>query len=177
MGEPEIIEENEVYRGWVHVVRRTVRHPNGGVQRYDIVNPGTHSVCAVAFDQDQNVILVEIYRFGQGRRLKELPAGAVERGESFEDAMRRELLEETGYDGALVEIGSHLIAAEHGVRRHVFIARDCRRVAEPKRDQSEIDEGAEVAIVSLEEFKRIVRSGDITETGAAFMALDRLGIL
>ena len=177
MVQPEVIEEKDVYKGWLRVIRRTVVHPNGGVQHYDIVNPGTHSVCAVAFDERGKVILVEMYRFGQDRRLRELPAGAVEPGEAFADAMRRELLEETGYDGEIEELGSHLIAAEHGVTRHVFVARHCRQVAPPRREQSEIDEGAKVVLVALDEFREIVRSGEITETGAAFMALDRLEML
>lgn len=174
---PKILKEHEAYKGWVRVVRRTVQHPNGGVQHYDIVNPDSHSVCAVAFDRSDRVILVEMYRFGQNRRLRELPAGGVETGEAFIDAMHRELLEETGYEGDLEEIGTYPIAAEHGVTRHVFVARNCRRVASPQFEQSEIDEGARVLLVSLEEFKAIVRCGEMTETGSAFLALDHLRLL
>ena len=177
MNGADVLDEREVYKGWLRIVRRTIRHPNGGVQQYDIVNPGSHSVCAVAFDRQQKIILVEMYRFGHAKQLKELPAGGVEQGESFVDAMRRELLEETGYEGDLVEIGSHLIAAEHGVTRHVFVANNCKKTSEPQREPSEVDEGAEVILVSVSEFKEIVRGGQTTETGAAFMVLDRLGLL
>lgn len=174
---PKILKEYEAYNGWVRVIRRMIQHPNGGIQHYDIVNPDTHTVCAVAFDQSDRIILVEMYRFGQNRRLRELPAGGVKPGESFIDAMHRELREETGYEGDLEEIGTYPIAAEHGVTRHVFVAKNCRRVSPPQLEQSEIDEGAQVLTVSLEAFKAIVRRGEMTETGSAFMALDYLQLL
>ena len=174
---PETLEEREVHRGWLRVVRRRLRHATGGVQEYEIVNPDSRSVCALVLDRRGEVVLVELYRFGQGRRLLELPAGAVEPGESLEEAIRREILEETGYAGELERIGSHFIAAEHGVTRHVFVARDCVPVAPPAPEPSEIDEGAVVRLVPLERFRALVRGGELTETGAAFMALDRLGLL
>ena len=173
----QILDEIEVHRGWLRIIHRVIKHENGGVQHYEIVNPESHSVSVVAFDEQGRVILVEMYRFGHDRRLRELPAGTPELGETFLQAIRRELLEETGYEGEITEIGSHLIAAEHGVTRHVFVAKECRKVSEPHPDQSEIDEGIEGLTVPLEEFKEIVRSGEITETGAAFMALDHLGLL
>lgn len=176
-GQILIVEEVELHRGWLKLVRRKIEHPNGGVQHYEIVNPDTHSVSVVAMDESDHVILVEMYRFGQNRRLKELPAGGPESGESLMDAIRRELLEETGYEGDIVEVGSHFIAAEHGVTRHVFLAKGCRQVSQPRPDQSEIDEGMKVVTVSVNEFIEIVRSGEITETGAAFMVLDHLDLL
>ncbi len=174
---PRILKQEEIHSGWLRVIRRTIEHPNGGIQNYEIVNPDSHSVCVVAMDEFDRVILVEMYRFGQNRRLKELPAGAPVSGESLVDAIHRELLEETGYAGNIKEIGSHFIAAEHGVTRHVFHATDCKKIAQATPDQSEIDEAIKVIIVSIEEFVDIVRSGQITETGAAFMVLDHLGLL
>ncbi len=61
---PEIIEEHDVYTGWLRIIRRKIRHANGGVQEYEIVNPDSHAACAVVFDQNENVVLVEMYRFG-----------------------------------------------------------------------------------------------------------------
>ena len=177
MLQPKILEEVELHRGWLKVIRRVVEHSNGETQRYEIVNPDSHSVSVVAIDESENVVLIEMYRFGQNRRLLELPAGAPEGGESMLEAARRELLEETGYEGDLSEIGSHYIAAEHGVTRHVFHARSCRKVSEPQPDKSELDEGIQTVRVSIGRFLEIVRSGQMTETAAAFMVLDHLGLL
>lgn len=174
---PQTVEENEVHRGWLRIVRRRMKHANGGVQEYEIVNPNTHSVCALVLDTSGDVVLIELYRFGQHKRLVELPAGAVEDGESLEQAIGREILEETGYEGTLTKIGEHFIAAEHGVTRHVFVALNCMKIARPTPEKSEIDEGAQVKILPLDDFKCLVRSGKLTETGAAFMALDHLRLL
>lgn len=177
MNLPEILDETDVYNGWLRILRRRIRHPNGGVQDYEIVNPNTHSVSALVLDDNNDVVLVELYRFGQQQRLLELPAGGVEPGESFIQAMEREILEETGYSGDITEVGKHFIAAEHGVTRHVFVAQNCVQVKQPEPEQSEIDEGAVVRVLKLQEFLKLVRGGRLSETGAAFMALDFLGLL
>jgi len=174
---PQILEEVEMHSGWLRIIKRKLLHATGGVQEYEIVNPDTHSVSAVVFDDNGDVVVVELYRFAQHQRLLELPAGAVEAGESFEQAIGREILEETGYAGELQEVGKHFIAAEHGVTRHVFVARNCRRIAEAAPEPSEIDEGATVRVLPLQEFIALVRSGSLTETGAAYMALDHMKLL
>jgi len=61
-------------------------------------------VCIVAMTGEQHVLLIEQYRVPVDARVIELPAGLVgdaeESKESIEDAGRRELLEETGYEAS-----------------------------------------------------------------------------
>ena len=54
-------------------------------------------------DADGNVILVRQYRLPAKEALLEIPAGGVDKGESFEAAAQRELREETGYRAGRLE--------------------------------------------------------------------------
>lgn len=50
----------------------------------------------VAFDREDRLLIIRQYRHGAGLISAELPCGAIEPGETPDQAARRELLEETG---------------------------------------------------------------------------------
>lgn len=49
---------------------------------------------------DGKIVLTRESKYGIWERIVSLPGGGVEKGESLEEAARRELLEETGYDSS-----------------------------------------------------------------------------
>ena len=63
-------------------VREVIHHPGG--------------VCVAAVDEDENVFMVQQFRYPFGEVLTELPAGKLEYGEQPEVCGRRELKEEVG---------------------------------------------------------------------------------
>jgi ADP-ribose pyrophosphatase YjhB (NUDIX family) len=79
----------------------------------------------------------EILLIERGREplkgLWSLPGGAVETGETLADAVRREVLEETGLEvetGAVVEIFERILSDDDGRARHHYVLIDylCRAV-------------------------------------------------
>ena len=63
-------------------VREFIKHPGG--------------VCVAALDEDENLFMVEQFRYPFGKALTEVPAGKLEFGEDPEQCGRRELKEEVG---------------------------------------------------------------------------------
>lgn len=80
----------------------------------------TVGVSAVLLNESDNVLLVR-HRFRENEGW-ELPGGFIERDEGLEDALRRELYEETGFDVKILS----LLSTHVGDSRHVdirFLAR------------------------------------------------------
>lgn len=163
--------------GYLTVNTRSYVMPDGNLADWDILEGG-RTVGIVAVTTDDQILLVRQFRPGPGRVLLELPGGMVEEDEEIERAARRELLEETGYAAESVEVvGQTWLAAYATHQRYAVIAKGCRKIFDsansngPKADSLEF---IEPVCVSLADFYTHVRSGQLTDTDIAFLALDRL---
>lgn len=90
------IASEEIFSGRIlHVHRDTVLLPNGKTAFREVADhPG--GVAIVALTEQQEVFLVEQYRYAFSRTMVEIPAGKRETGEAPFLTARRELLEEVG---------------------------------------------------------------------------------
>lgn len=98
----------------------------------------------------------------------------MEPGETPEQAMLRELREETGYVGNIRLVTQCFDDAYVTTNRYCFIATNCRRVTGQQLDESEF---IEVRLVEVADFLKLVRSGRMTDVEAALLGLDKLGLL
>jgi ADP-ribose diphosphatase len=85
---------------WFDLVAKTMRQ--GEAPYYSLQLPDYASV--VALTTDLRILLVRQYRPALERYTLELPSGLVDPGETPEQAICRELLEETGYGGGELEL-------------------------------------------------------------------------
>ncbi|MCB0686513.1 MAG: NUDIX hydrolase [Saprospiraceae bacterium] len=74
-----------------------MQNPRNGKSLKAIVLEVPDTINVICVTKESEIILVEQYRFGIGKLLKELPAGLLEDGEMPLEAAKRELREETGY--------------------------------------------------------------------------------
>jgi ADP-ribose pyrophosphatase len=171
----ELIGHRAGGSGYVRVVTRTYRLPDGRVTDWDVLDDADSvAVLAITAGGDE-VVLVRQFRTGPGLVLDELPGGAVEEGEDPADTARRELLEETGYAaGAVRVVGSTYMAGHSTRRRWVAIATGCEKRGLPTPDG---DEFCEAVVMPLSEFRTHLRNGQLSNADVGYLALDHAGLL
>ena len=97
MTEEKTLSSRTVFEGRAVKLRiDTVKTADGRESTREIVE---HSDCiaVIAVDADDNILLERQYRKAIEKELLEIPAGGIDAGEEPEEAVRREMQEETGY--------------------------------------------------------------------------------
>jgi 8-oxo-dGTP pyrophosphatase MutT (NUDIX family) len=127
-------------------------------------------VNAIALTQDNEVILIRQYRHGAEDVFLEIPGGCIDPGETPAEAVRRELLEETGYAFDTIEELCALYPnpSTSGNIATSFIAKGGRKVQEQHLDGRE---EIEVLTVPLAEFKTMVLEHKLLQALHASAAL------
>jgi 8-oxo-dGTP pyrophosphatase MutT (NUDIX family) len=129
--------------------------------------------------EEGKVLMVKQYRHGIGEVGIELPGGVAEEGETPEEAVRREALEETGYEFEKVEYLGKISANPSTTNNflHMFVAQGGRKVAEQELDETE---DVKVLHYTIDEVKALVKDHKMMQSlhvNNIFYALHHLGHL
>jgi 8-oxo-dGTP pyrophosphatase MutT (NUDIX family) len=184
--------ERRTAAGWRIVESEIViETPHLRLRRDDIVLPdgtridnyyvresrGFCVICALTPEQD--VVLVTQYKHGIGRALTELPAGAIDPGETPAACAVRELAEETGYAGDPPERLASFVTdpTNSDACFHLFLVREARPRGPQRLDATE---DIAVRLVSLADLHRYARDGTIevsSHVASIYRLLEFLGKL
>ncbi len=125
-----------------------VRLPSGKEASREIVEH-VGAVAGVVMRDDGKVVLVRQFRKPVERELLELPAGLINEGESPEDAILREIAEETGYRAQKIDklLDFYIGPGFTDAKIHLFLASDLT-AGKPSPDE---DEEIEVVTIDLED--------------------------
>lgn len=153
---------------WVRLVLVDVELPDGERFEHHVVRAPRHAAGVVVHDPGRGVLLLHRHRFITDTWGWEIPAGAVDHGESVEAAARREAREETGWEPHDLAplVTYHPTNGLSDQRLHTFLARGATYVGEPT-DPYEADR---VEWVPLDDVGLLVERGEVLD-GLSLTAL------
>ncbi|MFN3649085.1 MAG: NUDIX hydrolase [Armatimonadota bacterium] len=158
---PNVLSSLYPFHGKIVTVRvDDVRLPDGHVTQQEVVEH-RESMTVVALDSEDRLVLVRQYRHAVGEVLLETAAGSIDDGETPEEAVNRELAEETGYRARQVaRLGSFYLAPGWATEHmHVFLARDLYESPE----EGDEDERIEVVHLSIPEWEEMIAQGAVRD--------------
>lgn len=164
---------------WLTIREDRCEIPNGNEVPKFYVTEYPEWVNAFCITKEGKVVLVKQYRHGTETVAVELPGGVAEKGETMEDAVRREVAEETGYEFARFEYLGKISANPSTTNNytHMYLATDGEKAGEQKLDETE---DVEVLLHSIDEVKEMMTQNKIIQSlhlNTMMYALMKLGKL
>ncbi|HZU13268.1 MAG TPA: NUDIX hydrolase [Chloroflexota bacterium] len=168
----QILSEETIYQGsLIDLKRERVRLPNGKeTTREVVVHPQV--VVMIPVLDDGRLLLIRQYRDAIRKETLEVPAGGIDDGETPEQAVRREMKEETGYSvGSLQAMTSFYSSPGFTTElMHLFLCQGLQ-----PGTPTEPDDQIEPALLSLDEVMSRVWDGTIVDAKTILsLALYRL---
>ena len=168
-----------VQKNWATLRVDACKMPDGTIIDDYYVLEYPDWVNAVAVTTENEVIIIRQYRHAVEQVITEIPGGCIDPGETPEQAVVRELLEETGYAFDHIEPLCNLFAnpATGNNTTHCYLATGGKKVHEQHLDGRE---EIEVELVSVEKVKAMLlenQFGQALHSTSLFYALNKLGAL
>lgn len=173
----ELIKRDKILdTPYLKVYNDEVRLPNGNIISDFSLTKKADVVIIVATDKKKRVIVVEEYKHGAGEVQLTVPGGIIDEGETDIDAAKRELREETGFEGKnFRRLGVIYEDPSKEMRKiSVFRAEEVEKSSEQNLDYSETI--VKVSLFSIDEINKQVKRG-LWKASSSIASLSLAGLL
>lgn len=133
-------------------------------EEYTFLEGYKDSVIIFPVTAEKKVLILRQFRHAADDVLIELPGGNIQPNESPENAAKRELLEETGFEADKIIIFNSKQWFDPSALRSIYIpciATGCRRISKPKQDSTEC---LEIKMVSIDRWLKMIDDGLVTDS-------------
>lgn len=175
------ISSEYVYKeSWFTARKDTCEKPDGTIVNNYYVFEFPEWATAFPITEDGKIILVKQFRQAIGEVCIELPGGCIDDTDATaEDAIRRELLEETGYAFEAVHLLGQISAnpSTNSNMMNMFVATNGKKIQEQQLDHNEEIEIMPVTmeeLIKLVEEKRFVQSMHLSTIFYAMRYLEKI---
>lgn len=156
------LKKSTVYEGDFLIYEKIqVELPDGNTANRDVIrHPG--AVAVIAITEDNKVLFVEQYRKALDKITLEIPAGKIDKGESPEKSVVRELEEETGFKSDNIKFLGKIVTAPGFCDEyiHIYLAKDLKTGIK----EGDEDEFINVKKFSMKEIKKMILNGEIYDS-------------
>ena len=169
-----------IHKGpWATLRSDKCEMPDGRIVEQYYVLEYPNWVNAVAITEDNKVLMVRQYRHAANIVSLEIPGGVIDGDEAPEEAMRRELLEETGYRFDDIELISTVYANPSTANNKTFcyLAKGGKKVQGQSLDEHEELIVEEYTIAEVKQFLADNKIAQALHCTGLFYALMKLGEL
>ena len=168
------IDEKPFKGAYKTYLTRTYKMPDGSTADFDVTycKSAMFTGC-LALTKDKNVILSKEFRPGPEMVTYDQPMGEVDFGETPDEAVKRELREETGYEAKkwiAVNVDGYAAYPYGGSKGYAYIALDCEKMHEQQLGKYEL---IQVVVMPLKDFMNdMLRKGKVCHPEIAWAAVD-----
>ncbi len=155
------------YKGKMFSVESVKAKVNGRRVSFDRINE--NGVAVMLALRGGKIVMEKVKRVALGKRLLEVPAGHIERGEKPEWAAKREFEEETGYRASKARMlfSAHMVPGLVNNTHHYFLLTGISK----GRLHREFEEEMEITLVSPKRALSLIRNGKMVDGKSMLLVL------
>jgi ADP-ribose pyrophosphatase len=158
------LDRKTIYHSdWLDVTIDKLELPDGRIiDNFELMHYPHSAAGVVAINEKKEILLVRAYRYINESFDWEIPGGVVERDEHHVEAVRRELLEETGYScdmiSLLLKFYPHKATCDQ--KFYVYYAEGLKK----QTDEFQKEEVSEIGFFSMDKALKMIDSGEINDS-------------